>query len=288
MKTKTSRAVVAAAVAALLGGAVLYLGTDDEVTLASGTDPRGLDPARAPAFGAVATGPFAGPATPAGASAAGVGRVVASKGAPAAAAVPLNAAAQATLNQLNQLSQLPAGDAAIVLAQQLERGLTPDNAAGYVRALMSTTNPMAERAAMAALARSADSGVMRTLAADYGTLAPEQRGRVLQVFENAANPEALQGLTEVFAADTSEKRSALVMSALVGVAHIGTMESVQFLLSQVTPANADYAFVALGRVQSPQGVEMIRAAASGSKDAAGIDARYLPALKRLAETPGNS
>jgi hypothetical protein len=284
MSWKKALPAVATVASVVAGGWAMVLSgagdTDPPAvsTAAAPTSPRASAGSAAP--GAVAAAitsaaPTASPATP---------PAPATTPAPGAPTLALTPPAQASLQQMQRLGQLPPGDAAVALAQQLEAGISPDNAAGYVQALFSTTSPAAERAAIAALARSGDSGVMQTLAAHYGNLAPEQRGRVLQVFENAANPEALQGLTEVFAADRSEKRSALAMSALVGVAHIGTMESVQVLLSQITPANADYAFVALDRVSSPQGVEMIKGAASGSKDASGIPARYLPALKRLAET----
>lgn len=282
MSWKNSLPVVAAIAAAVVGGSAMYISQNGQAGKQASPGASAL-----PSTTAVAAAPnTTGAASPVAAGTAG-----ATPGAGptrVATAPALTTAALATVQQMQRLTQLPAGDAAIALAQQLEAGITPENTAGYVHTLFSATSPAAERAAIAALARSGDSGVMRTLADAYGSLAPEQRGRVLQVLENAANPAALQGLTEIFAADRSEKRSALVMSALVGVAHIGTMDSVQYLLSQVTPANADYAFTALDRVSSAQGLEVIKGAAAGSKDAAGIPARYLPALKRLAETRGQS
>ncbi len=197
------------------------------------------------------------------------------------APVPLNPQAVAAVQAFARLRDMPAGDAAIELGQQLEAGITADNIAGYVQALLTTQNRSVERAATAALARAADGAVMQELAAEYGALAPEQRGRILQVLEGAANPAAWQGLASIAASDTGEKRSPVAMSALSGVANIGTMEAVQYLLDQLTPGNADFALMALRRVHSPQGIEMIRAAAQGSKDASGLTPGFRDALRQL-------
>jgi folylpolyglutamate synthase/dihydropteroate synthase len=202
--------------------------------------------------------------------------------------LPLGAASVEVLQRFEALRSLPPGDAAIALGQQLEAGINAENAAGYVQALLQTQDPAVERAAIAALARTADGGTLQTLAAAYGSLPAENRGRILQVLEQARNPEAVSGLAGIFSADTSEKRSPLVVSALYGIANIGSMDAVSYLLTQVTNQNADYALLALERVKSPQGRAMIQGAAEGSKDAASIPSTYRPALKRLAEAGAKS
>lgn len=183
----------------------------------------------------------------------------------AQAAPPLSSAAQGMAQQINRLMALPAGDEAIALARQLAASATPETAPAFREALLSTTNPAVERVSIAALARTADSALMQALASDYGDLPAEQRGRVLQVLEGAGNPTALDGLSQIVAADTSEKRSPLVMSALYGIASLGTMEGVEYLLRQSTTDTADHALMAMERVHTRQGVELIRAAAAGSK-----------------------
>ena len=206
--------------------------------------------------------------------------------APAVQAATLSPPALSALKALDQLRSLPPSDAAIELGRQLEAGITPENAAGYVQALLQTQSPAVERAALSALARTANSEVMRDLASAYGTVPAAHRGRILQVLEAASSPDALQGLVGIATADTSEKRSPVVVSALAGIANIGNMESVEYLLSQVTPSNGDYALMALKRVKSAQGIEMIRAAGAGSKDADNIPADYLPVLLRIANAAG--
>jgi hypothetical protein len=44
--------------------------------------------------------------------------------------------------------------------------------------------------------------------------------------------------------------------------------------------------MALERVRTPQGIEMIRAAAEGSKDADTIAPAFRPALRRIADAAG--
>lgn len=201
---------------------------------------------------------------------------------------PLSEQARAALQQFEQLRGMVPGDAAIALGRQLEAGITPENAAGYVQALVKADNPAVERAAMAALSRAADSGQMLALAGEYSEMPAEQRGRILQTLEGAANPAAVEGLTSIVAADNTEKRSALVMSAMYGIANIGTMDSVKYLLGQVSPGKADFALMALERVRTPQGIEMIRAAGEGSKDADGVAPAFRSALTRIAEAAGKS
>ena len=178
---------------------------------------------------------------------------------------PLSAAAQGMARQIDQLASLPPGDDAIAQGRQLAAAATPATAPAFREALLSTANPAVERIAIAALARTADSALVQALANDYGELPAEQRGRVLQVLEGAANPAALEGLAQIVAADTSEKRSPLVMSALYGIASLGTMESVDYLLRQSATDAGDHALMAMERVHTRQGVELIRAAAAGSK-----------------------
>jgi hypothetical protein len=264
------------ALVVLVGGAYLYLAD-------------GRRPASPQASGGSTTPPLTAPAVTL--PTAGHGHdAPASPGAPSAVArppsalsAPLNAQARAAVQEFDRLRDLPPGDAAIELGRQIEAAITKDNVAGYVQVLLKTDHPAVERSAIAALARAADSPVMLALAGQYGAVAPESRGRILQVLEGAANPAAVEGLAAIYAADLSEKRSPLVMSALHGLANIGTMESVQYLLSQVSPGNAEYALLAMERVRTTQGIEMIRAAAEGSKDAEAIAPAFRPALRRIAE-----
>jgi predicted signal transduction protein with EAL and GGDEF domain len=72
------------------------------------------------------------------------------------------------------------------------------------------------------------------------------------------------------------------MSALHGLAHLGTMDSTDYLLQQVRSSNIDHALMALGRVSSRQGVEMTRAAAAGSRGFEGLEAGVRQALLRSA------
>ena len=201
---------------------------------------------------------------------------------------PLNAQARAVVQQFDRLRGLAPGDSAITLGRQLEAGMTPENAAGYVQALVNADNPAIERSAMAALARSAGSEQILALAGEYSVLPPDNRGRILQTLESVANPTAVDGLTRIAAADNTEKRSALVMSAMYGMANIGSMESIQYLLGQLVPGKADLALMALERVHTQQGIEIIRSAGEGSKDAVGVLPAYRPALTRIAAAAGKS
>ena len=195
--------------------------------------------------------------------------------------VSTDAAANPTLREFERLSKLPAGDEAIALSKQIEAAISPQNMTSYVQALLVTENTAVERAAITALARTADAATIIELATHYGAIAAEQRGRILQVLEGAQNPEAVKGLADIATADVSEKRSPLMMSALYGIANVGTQDGVQHLLGQLSTGNAEYAVMALERVQSAQGIAMIRAAAEGSKD---VQANvYQPALMRIAE-----
>ena len=195
----------------------------------------------------------------------------------------LNAQALSVSQQLDQLARMPDGDSAIALSRKLEAGVNAENVGGYLHALMTTSHSSVERVAIAALARAADARTMVELAGYYAALAPEHRGRILSVLEAAENPEAATGLAAIVAADTNEKRSPLMMSALYGIANTGSVDNVQYLLEQMATENAEYAVMALERVRSPQGIEMIRAAAQGSKDLAPVAADYQPALRLIAE-----
>lgn len=201
-----------------------------------------------------------------------------------AARPALSAAAQAVARQLDHLGDLPAGDAAVALGRQLEASATTATAPAYREALLRTPHAAVERAAIAALARVADGETMVALAGDYGDLPQERRGRILQVLEAAGNPAALDGLARIVAADTSEKRSPLVMSALQGAANIGTMESVNYLLGLAASDAPDLALMALERVPTRQGVAMIRAAADGAKDHAQLSPQIRTHLRRIADT----
>lgn len=195
---------------------------------------------------------------------------------------PLSAAARDMASELDRLTALPPGDQAIAVGQHLAATATPAQAPAFLEALLRTTDPAVERVAIAALVRTADSAVVQDLAGAYGTLPAEQRGRVLQVLEGVSHPAALDGLTRVIAADTGERRSPVTMSALYGVASVGTMDSVDYLLQQTRTDNLDLALMAMERVRTRQGVELIRAAAAGSKGHEQIDPSLRPHLGRIA------
>lgn len=195
---------------------------------------------------------------------------------------PLSAAAQEMARELDRLTALPPGDQAIAVGQHLAATATPAQAPAFLEALLRTTDPAVERVAIAALVRTADSAVVQDLASAYGTLPAEQRGRVLQVLEGVSHPAALDGLTRVIAADTGERRSPVTMSALYGVASVGTMDSVDYLLQQTRTDNLDLALMAMERVRTRQGVELIRAAAAGSKGHEQLDPSLRPHLSRIA------
>lgn len=182
---------------------------------------------------------------------------------------------------LDQLAKLPAGEQAIALGQKLENAITPRNAAVFVGALLTADHPAVERTAHGALSRMADSETILSLVRRYGSTPEDRRGRVLQVLENARNPAATSGLIEVVSSDTSEKRSPLLVSAMNGLAGIATTESVGFLIRQVATVNETFALMALERVNTEQGREMIRAAAAGNKDSEGIAPELLAALGRI-------
>jgi hypothetical protein len=195
---------------------------------------------------------------------------------------PLSAAARDMASELDRLTALPPGDQAIAVGQHLAATATPAQAPAFLEALLRTTDPAVERVAIAALVRTADSAVVQDLAGAYGTLPAEQRGRVLQVLEGVSHPAALDGLTRVIAADTGERRSPVTMSALYGVASVGTMDSVDYLLQQTRTDNLDLALMAMERVRTRQGVELIRAAAAGSKGHEQLDPSLRPHLGRIA------
>ena len=195
---------------------------------------------------------------------------------------PLSAAARDMARELDRLTALPPGDQAIAVGQHLAATATPAQAPAFLEALLRTTDPAVERVAIAALVRTADSAVVQDLAGAYGTLPAEQRGRVLQVLEGVSHPAALDGLTRVIAADTGERRSPVTMSALYGGASVGTMDSVDYLLQQTRTDNLDLALMAMERVRTRQGVELIRAAAAGSKGHEQLDPSLRPHLGRIA------
>jgi hypothetical protein len=248
------------------------------------------DPAREAvthASARVATGAVAG-ALPAGHGGAAVEGAGLHTGAPGAAGPvpgagqPLSGPARAVAQQFEQLAAMPPGDAAIALGRQVEAAITPETAPAYRDALLNTGSSVVERSAIAALARTADSNLVVALANDYGSLPAERRGRILQVLENAGNPAALDGLSRIVAADTSEKRSPVVMSALYGAASLGTMESIDYLIRQAATPVPDYALMALERVKTRQGVELIRSAAAGSKGSEQLSESMRGNLLRIA------
>jgi hypothetical protein len=181
-------------------------------------------------------------------------------------AVPFLATATGTADHFAQLAALPAGPEAVALTQQVEAGMTPENADAYVQALLTTEHPAVERATMGALARSADSRVINQLAQSYGRIPEAKRGRILQTLEQAQNPSAFNGLVQTVRSDTSEKRSPILVAAMLGLANVGTHESVSYLLSQIPTENEFFAIQALGRITSEEGMDILRGAAQGNKD----------------------
>lgn len=233
----------------------------------SATPGPGPAPTSAPAAAeAVSGGSTVAPALPAPSATAGATPAAPGQTGAAPRAATLVATAAEAARQLDRLGALPPGDDAIALGRQLAEGATPGSAPAFRDALLQTRNPAIERVAIAALARTADSAIVQDLARAYGQLPQEQRGRVLQVLEGAGNPAALQGLAAIVEADTSEKHSPLTMSALYGMASLGTVDSVDYLLRQTTTQDTvDLALMALERVRTRQAVAQIRAAAAGSK-----------------------
>jgi hypothetical protein len=207
---------------------------------------------------------------------------------PAAGLAQRTSAEVAIAQRFERLRALPAGDAAIALGREIEAAYSAENARGYVEALLAVDNPAVERAAMSALARNADGPTLLALADQYGSLPMERRGRILQVLEGAGNPDALPALVTIVSSETHEKRSALFMSAMYGMASVGTMDSINQLLSQLSNGNGDYALMALERVHTRQGVEIIRSAAEGGKDGARVEPAMRPALQRIAQAAASS
>lgn len=188
----------------------------------------------------------------------------------------------------DRLRVMPPGNDAIALAQQLEAAITPGNTDVYLQALLATDHPAIERVVITALARTGDAAVMLTLAGHYGSTTDTARGRILQVLEAAENPAATSGLSAIVTAETSEKRSPVMMSAMYGIANTGSVDSVQYLLRQLNTDNAEYSVMALERVRSSQGLEMIRQAAEGSKDGQDLAPSLGPALRRIVESSSRS
>ncbi|NRT57906.1 hypothetical protein [Sphaerotilus uruguayifluvii] len=232
--------------------------------------PAGAAVAVAPGGSGVADSPFgAGSAAQAGAGLA----------LPLAA---LPAPAQAAAREIERLAALPAGDEAIALARRLEDGADAASLPAWRLALLGSSSAAIERSAVTVLARLADAETIAALGQDYGRLPPERRGRILQVLENASRPEALDGLVRIAEGDSDEKRSALSMSAMHGLAHLGTMDATDYLLQQVRTPVIDHALMALAGVGTRQGVEMMRAAADGSRGFESLDAGTRQALRRTA------
>lgn len=187
-------------------------------------------------------------------------------------------------NSLGQLAAMPPGDTAIALGRSIEAAITPQNTAAFIEALLTTGHPAVERTAHAALARTADSETLAALVHRYGTTPGERRGRILQILDNVQNPAATEGLIQIVANDTGEKRSPLLVCAMNGLANLSTVESVSYLIGQVATDNETFAFMALERVRTDRAREMIRAASTGNKDSIGIAPEHLAVLARIAAT----
>jgi hypothetical protein len=178
---------------------------------------------------------------------------------------------QGTPDLFAQLEALAAGPEAIALTQKIEAGITPENTPQYVAAFLSTQNAAVERATSAALARTADSATVSSITSAYGNIPEQSRGRILTFLESVQNPAAYQGLIQTVKADTSEKGSPILGSAMHGMANLGTNESVAWLLSQLNGDREFFALQSLSRVQSPAGRATMEGAVAGNKDGAGLD-----------------
>jgi hypothetical protein len=204
--------------------------------------------------------------------------------------VTLNLSAQAreVAQQIRQLAALPPGDAAIALSRQLEAGIDADNLPAYVDALLNVNGPAGDRLAVSALARVANSDVMQMMRDAYGSLPADRRGRILQVLENAANPDAMAGLEAIVARETDERGSPLSASALVGLAHLGTQASIERLIAQVSGPNEAQALNALQRVSTRQGIELLRTAAAGGKGYEGLSVNLRATFGRVADAAASA
>lgn len=188
----------------------------------------------------------------------------------------------AITRSLERLAAMPPGDPAIALGRRLELSITPKNARAFVDALLGVDHPAVERAAHAALALAVDSEVLTELVGRYDATPQPRRGRILELLEDMESPAATRSLIETVARDTAEKRSPLLVSAMRGLARIGTAESVGYLIGQVATDNEAYALMALEHVRTEQAREMIRAASVGNKDSAGLAPEILATLARIA------
>ncbi len=192
---------------------------------------------------------------------------------------------EAVARSFETLAGLPSGDPAIELGHRLEAAISPENAVAYVDALLSTESPAVERVAHAALARAGDRASFEELLRRHAGTSLARRGRILALLEDVRTPAAVEVLVSAIGADTSEKRSPLLVSAMRGLASVATPESIAYLIGQLWTHNEAYAWIALEAVHTPQGRELIRAAARGNKDSAGLPADRLANLARIADEP---
>jgi hypothetical protein len=170
-----------------------------------------------------------------------------------------------------KLAAVPAGAEAVALTQKLEAAIAPENVDQYISALVTTDHVAIQRATHAALTRTADSAAVTKLAAQFGTATEQGRGRILQCLEQLQNPAAYAGLVSTVRADTSEKGSPILGSAMFGLANIGSQEAAVFILSQVSTQNEFFALRALERLESPDARRVVEGALAGNKDGALLD-----------------
>jgi hypothetical protein len=192
---------------------------------------------------------------------------------------------EAITRSFETLAGLPSGDPAIEFGHRLEAAISPENAVAYVDALLSTDSPVVERVAHAALARAGDRASFEELLRRHSGTSLARRGRILALFEDVRTTAAVETLVSAIEADTSEKRSPLLVSAMRGLASVATPESIAYLIGQLSTPNEAFAWIALEAVRTPQGRELIRAAARGNKDSAGLPADRLANLARIADEP---
>jgi hypothetical protein len=171
-----------------------------------------------------------------------------------------------------KLAAAPAGAEAIALTQKLDAAITAENVDQYIAALVTTDHIAIERATHAALSRTADSAAVTKLAAQFGTATEQGRGRILQCLEQLQNPAAYAGLVSTVRADTSEKGSPILGSAMFGLASIGSPEAAAFIVSQVPTQNEFFALKALERLSTPDARRVVEGALAGNKDGTGLDA----------------
>ena len=108
-------------------------------------------------------------------------------------------------------------------------------------------------------------------------------GSVNAVIHNVVHPTLRATAIAIFVFIINLGGAALSPAVVGGLSAFVIVGLFDSLIDAPRIAFLFYALMALGRVRSPQGLEMIRGAAAGNKDASGIPAAYRPALRRIAD-----